>query len=158
MSPTAINFFKDIARGVGSGFAASSLDKPLQGMGAAIAGSMSRTDRQEDVDQAEAMKEKWYSRQREDVLSDTAGERAYQQTQVESEREYETTQAQSKLEDAIKLLGKRLEMEREASRQEREDLRKERGNFNALPIDNLLFDAFGRSAPTMGQQWRPPMS
>jgi LPS O-antigen subunit length determinant protein (WzzB/FepE family) len=151
MSPSATNFFKDIVKGVSVGMMASDVNKPFQGMGAAISGAMSRVEQDEATKKAsDADYQNWlrrYETTREGTREDIVEERSYGESQMKEQRKYAEEQAESAVDRAIRQLTESLEVQRRAKASERADLKSEMGKFNPLSIDNMLYEAVGQYAP-----------
>jgi len=142
MSPTATNFFQDMVRGIGAGLKASDVNKPFQGMGAAISGAMSRTEMDE-------VGEKEYQQWLKKFETTKAAQEEAAQTERgfrQEERAEERTFQEKSIDRALKQLEESLRIRRESEKMERADLRSEqeaaRGEYQSL-----LMDTFGGYAP-----------
>lgn len=152
MANTSVgDFFSDALRGVGAGLAAYDPNNPMRSIGASILGGMSRTEEDKTLAKRSEMDyQNWlrkYEVSSQAEREERGEERDFRKEMIREERQYAATEAENAVERALRQLTESLEIQRRAKASERADLRAERGQFNAMNIDNLLYEAVGKYAP-----------
>lgn len=163
MSPNTTNFLQDVVRGLSAGLSVSDPNKPFQGMGAAMAGAMSRTeqDRMQEMDFSQWLKK--FNVQKQAVREEKQEERDYAASEKKEQREYESSEQyrQMQINDYVDRLAKVLATQRASKNAEMRDLeameQEFRGKFNPMSMEGLvpsqntlLHDSFGKFSPNLG--------
>ena len=151
MANTSVgDFFSDAIRGMGAGLMADPSGS-FRSLGASMLGGMASSEEDKNLKKkSDADYENWlrkYTVTSKDEATERADERQFKKSEMSEQREYASQEAENAVERALRQLTQSLEIQRRAKASEREDLRSERGKFNPMSIDNLLYDAFGKNSP-----------
>ena len=145
------DFFSDMMRGVGAGMASYDPNNPMRSLGTSILGGMARSEEDKSMaKKSEADYQNWlrkYEVSSEAEREERGEERDFRKEMIREERQYAASEAENAVERALRQLTESLDIQRRAKASERADLRAERGQFNAMNIDNLLYEAVGKYAP-----------
>lgn len=141
------DFFSDALRGMGEGLSNYNPNNPFSGMGAAIKGSMARSEQERisDLDYKNWLRK--YETTAEDRNMESIAARAFSKSEREASQDFQSKQRDYDVDRALSQLQESLEMQRLARKKERSDIKSERGGFKPFDIDQLLFDSVGQFSP-----------
>jgi hypothetical protein len=141
----------DFLRGLGAGLSSYNPNNMFAGAGAAISAStesrQEREARDKSVEDQIAEFDRRLKMTRAAQQEDIAQERKYRKEDITEERKYQKEDAEDNMTRALRQLQESLKLQRESAASQRVEIKAERGGFNAMDIDRMLYDALGNHAP-----------
>lgn len=141
----------DFLRGLGAGLSSYDPNNMFAGAGAAISASTAsrqeREFRDKSVQDEIAEFDRRFKMTRAAKQEDIAEERKYRKEDIAEERKYQKEDAEDNMTRALRQLQESLKLQRESAASQRAEMKAERGGFNAMDIDRMLYEAVGGYAP-----------